>query len=73
MNNVQRICEEQIPGQYDLTIIDVLENPDVLERENIIFTPITIRELPLPKIRAEGDLTGASEEFIKAFGLYPEY
>lgn len=57
IDNAQRICEGHIVGKYDLTVIDVLEHPEVLETENIIETPILIREWPLPKVRILGDLT----------------
>ena len=42
IDNLQRICEEQIPSQYDLTILDVLENPDLLEKASIKLTPVTV-------------------------------
>ena len=67
----QHICEERIPGQYDLTIIDVLEDPTVIEREDIALTPLLIRELPLPRVRAVGLITEV-ERFINLFDLYPD-
>ena len=72
IDNLQRICEDQIPGLYDLTIIDVLENPSVLERENITHTPLVVRQLPLPKKRSVGDLTTEVDKFIRTFDLYPD-
>ncbi len=69
MANLEHICEAHLPGQYDLTVIDVLEHPDVLESENITYAPVVVREFPLPVKRVVGDLTGDVERFIKAFDL----
>ena len=55
--NLQRICEQELQGQYDLEIIDVLEFPDLAEDEKILATPTLIKSLPLPLRRVIGDLS----------------
>lgn len=55
--NLQRICDEELKGQYDLEIIDVLEFPDLAEDEKILATPTLIKTLPLPLRRVIGDLS----------------
>jgi circadian clock protein KaiB len=55
--NLRRICEQELGGQYDLEIIDVLEFPDVAEDEKILATPTLIKSLPLPLRRVIGDLS----------------
>ncbi len=55
--NLRRICEQELRGQYDLEIIDVLEFPDVAEDEKILATPTLIKSLPLPLRRVIGDLS----------------
>ena len=57
IENIKRICEEELRGQYKLEIIDVLENPDAAETEKILATPTLIKELPPPLRRVIGDLT----------------
>lgn len=57
IKNLQRICEEELEGQYDLEIIDVLENPELAEDEKILATPTLIKSLPLPLRRVIGDLS----------------
>ena len=44
--HLQRICEDELGGQYDLTVIDVLEHPQLAEGDRILATPTLIRELP---------------------------
>lgn len=55
--NIRRICEEDLRGQYQLEIIDVLENPEAAESERILATPTLIKQLPPPLRRVIGDLT----------------
>jgi len=55
--NLRRICAEELDGQYDLVIIDVLENPQLAEDEKILATPTLIKELPRPVRRIIGDLS----------------
>ena len=55
--NIKRICDEELRGQYQLEIIDVLENPEAAETERILATPTLIKQLPPPLRRVIGDLT----------------
>ena len=55
--NMRRICEEDLKGNYELIVIDVLERPQLAEDEKIIATPTLIKELPPPLRRVIGDLS----------------
>lgn len=55
--NLRRICEQELMGQYDLEIIDVLESPHLAEYDKILATPTLIKSLPLPLRRVIGDLS----------------
>jgi circadian clock protein KaiB len=55
--NLQRICESELAGQYDLEVIDVLERPDEAEEARILATPTLIKQLPPPLRRVIGDLS----------------
>ena len=55
--NLRRICEQELHGQYELEIIDVLQNPQVAEDEKILATPTLIKQLPPPLRRVIGDLS----------------
>jgi len=57
IENLRRLCEEEMPGQYELVIIDVLERPQLAENEKILATPTLIREFPRPLRRIIGDLS----------------
>ena len=55
--NLRRICDEQLPGVYELEIIDVLEHPELAESDKILATPTLIKQLPPPLRRVIGDLS----------------
>ena len=62
--NLNRIFEEEFPGQYELTVIDVLETPQLAEDERILATPTLIKELPQPVRRIIGDLSDRDKVLI---------
>lgn len=55
--NLRRICEQELGGQYELEVIDVLEHPQRAEDEKILATPTLIKQLPPPLRRVIGDLS----------------
>ncbi|MEO5904208.1 MAG: circadian clock protein KaiB [Gemmatimonadaceae bacterium] len=66
VTNLRRICETDLAGQYDMEVIDILENPQVAEDERILATPTLIKTLPPPLRRVIGDL---SDKEKVLFGL----
>lgn len=64
--NLQRFCEEELQGNGEVTVIDVLEQPQLAEDEHILVTPTLIKEFPLPRQRIIGDL---SDSQTVLFGL----
>lgn len=59
--SVKKICEEHYAGRYELAVIDILEDPEAAEREQIMATPMLIKESPPPARRIVGDLTNKSK------------
>ena len=57
VGNLRRICEQELRGQYELQVIDVLEQPQLAEDEKILATPTLIKQLPPPLRRVIGDLS----------------
>jgi circadian clock protein KaiB len=69
--NLKRICEQELQGQYDLEIIDVLEYPDLAEDEKILATPTLIKSLPPPLRRVIGDLSD-KEKVLLGLAVHPQ-
>ncbi len=57
LDNLKRICEEQLFGQYDLKVIDVLKESELAEKDKIIATPTLVKDLPPPPRKVIGDLS----------------
>ena len=64
MHRLNAICEEQLHGQFLITVIDVLEHPQLAEDEKILATPTLIKELPEPLRRIIGDLSDQDKVLI---------
>jgi circadian clock protein KaiB len=56
IDNLKSFCEEFMPADYHLTIIDVLDNPSAAELDKIFATPTLIKHEPPPIRRVIGDL-----------------
>ena len=57
IENLNRICTQELSGKYDLEIVDVLENPQRAEDERILATPTLNKQLPPLLRRVIGDLS----------------
>ena len=57
IENIRKICEEELKGRYEIEIIDVYQQPELAEKMNVIAAPTLVRELPLPLRRVIGDLS----------------
>lgn len=64
ISSMRRVCETMLKDQYELIIIDVLEQPQLAEDEKIMVTPTLVRELPPPRRRIIGDLTDDAKVLI---------
>jgi circadian clock protein KaiB len=68
--NLKEICEKELKGLYELSVIDVLENPQLAENEKILATPTLIKDLPPPLRRIIGDLSN-SDKVLLGLDLSP--
>lgn len=55
--SLRSLIDSAIPGEAEVTVIDVLQRPDLAEEFGILATPVVIRDLPLPQRRVVGDLS----------------
>jgi circadian clock protein KaiB len=70
IQNLRRICEEDLGGRYEVIIIDVLERPQLAEEEKILATPTLVKALPPPLRRVIGDLS-QKEKVLLGLDLAP--
>jgi len=68
--NLKEICAREAEDEYELIVIDVLENPQLAEDEKIIATPTLVKLLPPPLRRIIGDLSD-QEKVLLGLDLFP--
>jgi circadian clock protein KaiB len=56
IRNVKAICDEHLPGHYDLQVVDIYQQPVLAKGEQIIAAPTLIKKLPLPLRKLIGSL-----------------
>jgi circadian clock protein KaiB len=56
IKTIRELCNESLPNNYKLEIIDVLQQPEMAEEEKILATPTLIRHIPPPELRLVGDI-----------------
>jgi len=62
--NLRRICEEHLKGEYQIQVIDVLENPQLAAGDQILALPTLVRKLPEPVKKIIGDLSNEERVLI---------
>lgn len=56
LDTVRRLCDTELAGQVDLEVVDVLEQPALVVRNDIFAIPTLIKGLPPPLRALVGDL-----------------
>jgi circadian clock protein KaiB len=62
--NLKRICDEHMQGAYSVEVIDLMENPQLARRDQIVAIPTLVRELPSPLKRIIGDLSNTERVLV---------
>lgn len=62
--NIRSMCEEYLPGRYDLEVVDIYQQPTEAKGEQIIAAPTLIRKLPKPARRLVGDLSNRDKVLV---------
>lgn len=68
--NLRKLCEEHLAGQYQIEVIDLLENPQLAEGDQILAIPTLVRKLPEPVKKIIGDLSN-TERVLVGLDLRP--
>ena len=68
--NLKKICEEHLKGEYNIEIIDLLENPTLAKGDQILALPTLVRKLPPPMRKIIGDLS-KTERVLVGLDLLP--
>ena len=62
--NVRKLCEQYLAGRYELEVIDIYQQPQLVKGEQIIATPTLIKKLPLPLRKLIGDMSDTEKLLV---------
>jgi circadian clock protein KaiB len=62
--NLKKLCETHLPGRYTIVVIDLMKDPALAQRDQIVAIPTLIRQLPEPLKRIIGDLSNAEKVLV---------
>ena len=63
-NNLKRICENHLAGQYRIELIDLLKTPQLAAGDQILAVPTLVRRLPEPIKKIIGDLSNEERVLV---------
>lgn len=64
IRNLKKVCEEHLPGRYEIEVIDLLQNPRLAKEHQIVAIPTLVRKLPDPLRRIIGDLSDTNRTLV---------
>jgi len=67
--NLKKICEEYLPDDYDLEVIDIYKDPAAAREEQIIAAPTLVKKLPSPIRKFVGDMSN-TEKILVGLEVY---
>ncbi len=62
--SIKAICEKHLEGRYTLEVIDINQQPELMESEQIIAVPTLIKKLPPPLRQLVGDMSNEERVLI---------
>ena len=62
--NLKKLCEEHLPGRYQIEVVDLLENPQLAAGDQILAIPTLVRKLPEPLRKIVGDLSNTARTLV---------
>jgi circadian clock protein KaiB len=63
-DNLKKICEQHLAGQYSIEIIDLFKDPSLASGDQILAIPTLVRKLPEPIRKIIGDLSNTERVLI---------
>jgi circadian clock protein KaiB len=64
IENLKKICEKELPGQYKIEVVDVSKNPRVAVENNLTALPAVFRTLPSPVRKFVGNWANEKNELV---------
>jgi len=62
--NLKRICDEYLPGRYNIEVVDLVKHPQLAAGDQIVAIPTLVRKLPQPLRKIVGDLRNTDSALV---------
>lgn len=62
--NLTDLCEQHLPGRYEIEVIDLLEDPARAMADDVVAVPTLVRRLPAPLRKIIGDLSDVERVLV---------
>jgi len=63
--NMTTLCDRYLAGRYELTVIDLYQQPELALGEPLITAPMVIKKLPPPRRQVIGDLAQTDKVMLR--------
>jgi len=70
--NLRKICEEHLPDDYELEVIDIYKDPEAAREAQIVAAPTLVKKLPQPIRRFVGDLSN-TQKILVGLDIYKRH
>jgi circadian clock protein KaiB len=57
ITNLRRLCDEHLPGRYELEVVDIYQQPALAAEGQVVAAPTLVKSLPLPLRKFIGDMS----------------
>lgn len=64
IRNLERITAEHMPGQVEIEVVDLRQQPQLAREHNIVAIPTLVRSLPVPVQKIIGDLSDEQKVLV---------
>ena len=62
--NLKRLCDSHLAGRYSIEVVDLLDEPHLARRDDIVVIPTLVRTLPPPIRKIIGDLSNVERVLV---------
>ena len=62
--NLKQLCERQLKGRYRITVVDLVEQPQLAKGDQILAIPTVVRKLPKPVRTIIGSLSDTARLLV---------
>ena len=62
--NLKRICEQYLEKRYSVEVVDLVRNPQLARKDQILAIPTLVRNLPSPMRKIIGDLSNTEKVLL---------